>query len=145
MTNFEFFIGIYQLLLHLISENDIILCDLSQFLQRSENTGTMENLIPFITTFQKDKACIQYLLENAENVAIQISQVAAASEEQSATAEQVSTNIEGINNVANESAVGVQQIASASEDLNRLTENLSQLVEQFRVDKNQDQNFGLIE
>jgi NAD(P)-dependent dehydrogenase (short-subunit alcohol dehydrogenase family)/acyl carrier protein len=72
ITNFEFFIGIYQLLLHLISENDIIsvasFVDLRQFLQRSENTGTIENLIPFITTFQKNKTCIQYLLENVENV-----------------------------------------------------------------------------
>ena len=72
ITNFEFFIGIYQLLLHLISENDIIsvasFADLRQFLQRSENTGTIENLMPFITTFQKDKTCIQYLLKNAENV-----------------------------------------------------------------------------
>ena len=85
------------------------------------------------------------ILENAENVAMQISQVAAASEEQSATAEQVSSNVEAINNVANESASGVQQIASASEDLNRLTENLSQLIEQFRVNGNQEDNFGLIE
>ncbi len=84
---------------------------------------------------------LSIILESAENVAMQISQVAAASEEQSATAEQVSANIEGINNVASESAAGVQQIASASEDLNRLTENLSQLVEQFKVDK----NFELIE
>ena len=72
ITNFEFFIGIYQLLLHLNSENDIIsvasFADLRQFLQRSENTGTIENLIPFITTFQKNKTCIQYLLENVENV-----------------------------------------------------------------------------
>ncbi len=76
------------------------------------------------------------ILSSAENVSIQISQVAAASEEQSATAEQVSANVEGINNVANESAAGVQQIATASEDFNRLTENLSMLVEQFKIDDN---------
>ena len=46
------------------------------------------------------------------------------------------SNVEAINNVANESAAGVQQIASASEDLNRLTENLSNLVEQFKLDNN---------
>jgi methyl-accepting chemotaxis protein len=75
------------------------------------------------------------ILASVGNVTNQISQVAAASEEQSATAEQVSTNVEAINNVANESAVGVQQIASASEDLNRLTEKLSQLVDQFKINK----------
>jgi len=80
------------------------------------------------------------IMVNAENVTGQIAQVAAASEEQSATAEQVSTNVEAINNVANESAAGVQQIASASEDLNRLTENLSNLVEQFKIENgNQNQ------
>jgi len=77
------------------------------------------------------------IMASVDNVTGQISQVAAASEEQSATAEQVSTNIEAINNVANESAAGVQQIASASEDLNRLTENLSSLVEQFKVEGNE--------
>jgi len=89
------------------------------------------------------------ILSNTENVALQISQVAAASEEQSATAEQVSTNVEAINNVANESATVVQQIAAASEDLNRLTENLSSLVEQFKISKSTDDylsnNSGLLE
>ena len=68
-----------------------------------------------------------------------------ASEEQSATAEQVSSNIESINNVANESAAVVQQIASASEDLNRLTENLSELVAQFQIEENTKGDFNLIE
>jgi len=73
------------------------------------------------------------ILESIDNVTSQINQVAAASEEQSATAEQVSTNIEAINNVANESAVGIQQIASASEDLNLLTEKLQMLIGKFKV------------
>lgn len=79
------------------------------------------------------------ILGNAENVAVQIGQVAAASEEQSATAEQVSSNIESINNVANESSAVVHQIAKASEDLNRLTENLSQIVEQFKLNSDRYQ------
>jgi len=83
---------------------------------------------------------LSQILDSIENVTMQINQVAAASEQQSATAEEVSTNIEAINNVANESAAGVQQIASASEDLNRLTENLSKIVEQFKLDDNQ--HFG---
>ena len=59
ITNFEFFIGIYQLLLHLISENDIIsvasFADLRQFLQRSENTGTIEYLIHLLLRFKKTR------------------------------------------------------------------------------------------
>jgi len=78
---------------------------------------------------------LSIILAGAEDVAMQINQVAAASEEQSATAEQVSSNVESINKVANESAAVVQQIASASEDLNRLTENLQNLVSAFRFDE----------
>ena len=59
ITNFEFFIGIYQLFLHLISENDIIsvasFADLRQFLQRSENTGTIEYLIHLLLRFKKTR------------------------------------------------------------------------------------------
>jgi hypothetical protein len=44
MTNFEFFIGIYQLFLHLVSENDVIsvasFIDLRQFLERSKSRLT---------------------------------------------------------------------------------------------------------
>ena len=65
-----------------------------------------------------------------------VTQVATASEEQSATAEEVSKNIEAINMVAQESAAGVGQIAKASEDLNRLTENLQQMVSHFQIRRN---------
>lgn len=54
----------------------------------------------------------------------------------------MTTNIDAINNVTNESAVGVQQIASASEDLNRLTENSSQLVEHFNLNQIIIMQFG---
>ncbi len=76
------------------------------------------------------------ILESAENVAMEINQVAAASEEQSTTAEQISRNIEGINTVANETARGIEQIAEATSDLHRLTERLNDLIEQFKLEKN---------
>lgn len=63
-----------------------------------------------------------------------ITQVAAASEEQSSAAEQISKNIESISNVTHEAASGTQQIARAAEDLNRLTDNLQNLISQFKVD-----------
>ncbi len=65
-----------------------------------------------------------------------VTQVAAASEEQSATSESISKNIEAISSVTHESAAGIQQVARAAEDLNRLTENLQKIVEQFKVDDN---------
>jgi len=67
-------------------------------------------------------------------------QVAAASEEQSSAAEQISKNIEAISTVTNQSAAGVQQIARAAEDLNRLTINLQDLTARFKIEKSQQQN-----
>ncbi|MBK7104856.1 MAG: methyl-accepting chemotaxis protein [Ignavibacteriae bacterium] len=62
------------------------------------------------------------------------SQVATASEEQSATAEQISKSINGINTVAQESAIGIQQVAGAANDLSQLAEKLQDLVSQFKLD-----------
>ncbi|MEW6507439.1 MAG: methyl-accepting chemotaxis protein [Bacteroidota bacterium] len=75
--------------------------------------------------------------ESAEKVALEIDQVAAASEEQSSAAEQISKNIETISAVTHQSASGTQQIARAAEDLNRLTERLQNLVSQFKIDNEQ--------
>ena len=62
-----------------------------------------------------------------------IAQVAAASEEQSSTTEQIGRSIDSIATVTNESAAGVSQIARAADDLNRLTENLRGLVASFQT------------
>jgi len=63
-----------------------------------------------------------------------VSQVAAASEEQSSTAEEISKNIEGINSVTQENAQGIQQIALASENLNNFTLELKNTISQFKID-----------
>jgi methyl-accepting chemotaxis protein len=62
-----------------------------------------------------------------------ITQVAAASEEQSSAAEEISKSIESINSVTQESAQGIAQVARASEDLSRLTVNLQELVARFKL------------
>jgi methyl-accepting chemotaxis protein len=62
-----------------------------------------------------------------------VTQIAAASEEQSSASEEISRNVEAISKVSGESAVGTQQIARAAEDLNRLTENLQQLIARFTL------------
>jgi methyl-accepting chemotaxis protein len=76
------------------------------------------------------------IISGSEEVVDRAMQVAAASEEQSAAAEQISKNIEIINNVTQESAIGTQQIAKAAEDLNRLTEKLLVLISRFKVNDN---------
>jgi methyl-accepting chemotaxis protein len=69
----------------------------------------------------------------SQKVTDMVTQIAAASEQQSSASEQISKNVEAISKVTGETAQGTQQIARAAEDLNRLTEQLQQLVSRFRV------------
>ncbi|MCE1189452.1 MAG: methyl-accepting chemotaxis protein [Ignavibacteria bacterium] len=83
---------------------------------------------------------LHQIVEEATKVTDAITHVAAASEEQSAAAEQIAKNIEGISNVTHESTVGIQQVAQATEDLNRLTQNLRDLIGNFKTDSSHDYN-----
>ncbi len=82
---------------------------------------------------EKSGQSLKLIIEGAEKVVDVITSVAAASEEQSVTAEHISKNIEAITNVTQESAGGTQQIARAAEDLNRLTQNLQEMLGQFTI------------
>jgi methyl-accepting chemotaxis protein len=62
-----------------------------------------------------------------------IQQIAAASEEQSSTSEQISRSVEMISSVSGESAQGVSQIAQATDGLSRQTDQLRNLVASFRT------------
>jgi methyl-accepting chemotaxis protein len=83
---------------------------------------------------QKAEDALNQIIGSSKEVVENITQVAAASEEQSSAAEQISKNIESINSVTQESAAGTQQIARAAEDLNKLTDNLQNLVSKFKID-----------
>jgi methyl-accepting chemotaxis protein len=85
---------------------------------------------------EKSGESLRLIIEGAEKVVDVITSVAAASEEQSASAEHISKNIEAITNVTQESAGGTQQIARAAEDLNRLTQNLQEMLGQFVLGTN---------
>lgn len=82
-----------------------------------------------------DKAgvALNDIIKGSQEVVDMVTQVAAASEEQSSAAGQISKNIEGINNVAQESALGIQQIARASESLNQLTIDLQNMISKFHI------------
>ena len=78
-------------------------------------------------------ASLQEIVGVSQKLTDMVTQIAAASEQQSSASEQISKNVEGISKVTGETAQGTQQIARAAEDLNRLTDNLQRLVEQFTV------------
>jgi len=94
-----------------------------------------------------DKAgqSLKQIIADAQEVVDIVTQVAAASEEQSSAAEQISKNIEGINNVTRESAEGIQQIAKTSEDLSNLTIGLQELISKFKFQDNASNNSNEIE
>ncbi len=62
-----------------------------------------------------------------------VTQIAAASEEQSSASEQIARNVEAISSVTGETSQSAQQMAHAADDLNRLTENLHNVVAQFKL------------
>jgi methyl-accepting chemotaxis protein len=69
----------------------------------------------------------------SQKVMDMISQIAAASEQQSSASEEISKNVEAISTVTHETSLGVDQIARSAEVLNNLTRNLQQLVDKFTV------------
>jgi methyl-accepting chemotaxis protein len=77
---------------------------------------------------------LKEIIMGADRVTDIVTQVAAASEEQSRSSEQITQNIELITNVTQQSATGVRQIAHAAEELNQLTSNLQSLISAFKVD-----------
>lgn len=84
---------------------------------------------------EKAGGSLKEIIAGAENVADIVTQVAVASEEQSRISEQISQNIELINNVTNQNTIGVKQIAHAAEELNQLTANLQKLISGFKVEE----------
>jgi methyl-accepting chemotaxis protein len=76
---------------------------------------------------------LQEIISASDEVLDVINQVAAASEEQSSAAGQITNNIEGISRIVNDSTQNVSQIVKASEDLNELTQNLQMLVSKFNI------------
>ena len=81
----------------------------------------------------KAGASLNEIVGISQKVGDMVSQIAAASEQQSGASEQISKNVEGISSVTAQTASGTQQIARAAEDLNRLTENLQNLVTKFKL------------
>ena len=72
--------------------------------------------------------------EKLSEVQKMIEQIATASDEQSAAAEQISGNVGNIALVSKQSAQSAEQMAATAEELNRQTDNLNELVARFKLD-----------
>jgi len=86
---------------------------------------------------------LEEIILGSEKVTDIAVQVAAASEEQSASAEQISKNVEAISNVTRETTIGIEHMAHAAEDLDRMTSNLQELVRKFKLTGNETSQYSV--
>ena len=73
------------------------------------------------------------IVTGAQNTVDMIQQIAAASDEQSTTSEQISRSVESISTVSAESAEGIAEIAHSGDRLHRMTDELRALLARFRM------------
>ncbi len=73
------------------------------------------------------------ILDDVTEVADQVSSIAAATEEQSTTGEQIARSVDSISAVSSESAQGVTSIAHSTDDLKALSDEMRTLVDAFTI------------
>jgi len=96
------------------------------------------------------RGAIQEIIQNTDDVAKMIEQLASTNEEQNTTSDQIAQNIEAISSVTIQSSENTNQIRHAAEGLHQLTDSLTDLVNQFKLDDNtnysqQESNFNNLE
>lgn len=78
-------------------------------------------------------AALQDILEQVNDVAMQVNQIATAAEEQTATTSDISGNMHKITYVVQQTSQGAQESAGAAAQLSSQAEELQQLVRRFRL------------
>lgn len=76
---------------------------------------------------------LNLILASSQELMDMVVHISTASEEQSATSEQISNNITAISKVVSESAQQIDEIAESTENLNRQTNLLAELMSQFKL------------
>jgi methyl-accepting chemotaxis protein len=76
---------------------------------------------------------LQEILEQVNDVAMQVHQIATAAEEQTATTSEISSNMLQITEVVQQTSHGAHESATAAAQLNGNAEELQQLVRQFKL------------
>jgi methyl-accepting chemotaxis protein len=112
---------------------------------QSDTTGAVQSMEEGTSEVERgialaDRAgsSLKEIVGVSQKVTDMVTQIAAASEEQSSASEQISKNVESISKVTGETAQGTQQIARAAEGLNQLTNTLQDLIGQFKVSRTND-------
>ena len=105
------------------------------------NKGTIE-VQNGIDLADKAGESLNHILTSTQDVLDMINQIAAASEEQSATSEQISKNVMSISKVTGESAQRIEDVARTSDELAKLTEQLRNLMAEFTVEENESFSYS---
>ncbi len=92
---------------------------------RQVETGTSEAA--------KSGEALQDILQQVHNVAMQVSQIATAAEEQTATTTDISRNMQQITGIVQQTSHDAQESAMAAAHLNGNAEELQRLVRQFKL------------
>jgi methyl-accepting chemotaxis protein len=81
----------------------------------------------------KSGEALEAILDQIGGVTMQVSQIATAAEQQTATTCEINDNIRQITEVVQHTARGAEESAQAAEQLAKLAEDLQDLVGKFRL------------
>jgi methyl-accepting chemotaxis protein len=81
----------------------------------------------------KSGSALQEILDQINAVTMQVSQIATAAEEQTATTSEISNNIQQMSQVVQQTARGAQDSSDAAKGLTRLAGDLKEMVGKFRL------------
>ncbi len=102
-----------------------------------EAVNAMEQGVQQVETGTREAAksgqALEEILQYVNDVAMQISQVATAAEEQTATTGEISSNMHQITDVVLQTSLGAHESATAATQLNGNAEELQRLVRQFKL------------
>ncbi len=79
------------------------------------------------------ETALQEIMEQVNVVTLQVSQIATAAEEQTATTSEITNNIHRISEIIEGTSKGAQDTATASSSLSNMGETLQQLMAQFKL------------
>lgn len=91
-----------------------------------------------VSSTSKAGDSLKAIIQVSEQVGGMITEIATAAAEQSATSEQVNSNVDQISKLVKESALGAQQSATACQDLSGLALDLQAMVGKFNLGDSQD-------
>ncbi len=92
----------------------------------------------------KSGSALKEILNQINALASQINQIAVASEEQSATTNEINNNIQKISKIMDGAAKNISENADASSQLSNLSVELNRLVDQFSLQEGKDARQGTV-